>query len=238
MTFCTLTKSLGAAALMLSLCSWAAWADPPRHDGFPQHSGSGFPARNMHYDVRYNHNHYYPRPGYAVPALPHGYYETRYRDSPYYFDRGVWYRPHGDRFVVTLAPIGLVVPVLPPFYSSLWVGGSQYYYADDTYYAWRPEERGYVVVDPPDDSQVTQPGSGGPNTSAGANEFFMYPKNGQSQQQQDKDRYECHRWASDQTGFDPTQAGGSVSESQAGQKRSDYGRAFSACLEARGYSVK
>jgi len=233
---------LAAVTVAISLCSSAAWADPPRRDGFPQHGGNAFPSRNMHYDVRYNHNHYYPRPGYAVPALPRGYYEARFRGNPYYFNRGVWYRPYGGRFVVSVAPVGLFVPVLPPYYSTLWVGGTPYYYADDTYYAWRPQERGYVVVDPPDESQVTQQGpaqSGGPSSApSSSDEFFMYPKNGQNQQQQDKDRYECHRWASDQTGFDPTQAGGSVSESQSAQKSSDYGRAFTACLEARGYSVK
>src|SRR5579863_3923727 len=39
---------------------------------------------------------------------------------------------------------------------------------------------------------------------AQANGMFIYPKNGQSQQLQDKDRYECHTWAVNQTGFDPS----------------------------------
>ena len=32
---------------------------------------------------------------------------------------------------------------------------------------------------------------------------FLYPKKGQSAEQQDKDKYECHQWAVGQTGFDP-----------------------------------
>jgi len=32
---------------------------------------------------------------------------------------------------------------------------------------------------------------------------FLYPKKGQSAEQQDKDKYECHKWAVGQTGFDP-----------------------------------
>jgi len=32
--------------------------------------------------------------------------------------------------------------------------------------------------------------------------MFIYPQKDQSQAQQDKDRYECHRWAAGQTGFD------------------------------------
>jgi len=36
--------------------------------------------------------------------------------------------------------------------------------------------------------------------------MYIYPSKGQSQQQQDKDRYECHTWAAQQTGFDPSKA--------------------------------
>lgn len=35
---------------------------------------------------------------------------------------------------------------------------------------------------------------------------YFYPTRGQSSEQQDRDRYECYRWAVDQTGFDPGQA--------------------------------
>jgi predicted lipid-binding transport protein (Tim44 family) len=39
--------------------------------------------------------------------------------------------------------------------------------------------------------------------NATAQELFTYPARGQSQDQQERDRYECHRWAVQQTGFDP-----------------------------------
>ena len=35
-------------------------------------------------------------------------------------------------------------------------------------------------------------------------DMFIYPGKGQDQAQQDKDRYECHSWAVQQTGFDPS----------------------------------
>ena len=41
---------------------------------------------------------------------------------------------------------------------------------------------------------------------AWAQDLFVYPSQGQSQEQQSRDRYECHIWAVQQTGFDPTQA--------------------------------
>jgi len=37
-------------------------------------------------------------------------------------------------------------------------------------------------------------------------DVYIYPNKGQSQQQQSKDRYECHTWAVQQTGFDPSRA--------------------------------
>jgi Glycine-zipper domain len=42
------------------------------------------------------------------------------------------------------------------------------------------------------------------NSAAQEGGLFVYPLKGQSQEKQDKDRYECHRWAVQQTGFDPS----------------------------------
>lgn len=36
--------------------------------------------------------------------------------------------------------------------------------------------------------------------------IFVYPTNGQSAEQTDRDRYECHIWAVQQTGVDPSRA--------------------------------
>ena len=36
-----------------------------------------------------------------------------------------------------------------------------------------------------------------------SDEFFIYPNKGQSQEQIDKDKFECFQWAKQQTGFDP-----------------------------------
>ncbi|MDE2250193.1 MAG: hypothetical protein KGL25_02140 [Gammaproteobacteria bacterium] len=79
-----------------------------------------------------------------------------------------------------------------------------------------------------------EPATTAPPTST---ELYAYPKNGQNREQQATDRYECHRWASDQSGFDPTQPLGGVSSADADAKRDAYQRAQRACLEGRGYSV-
>jgi hypothetical protein len=131
--------------------------------------------------------------------------------------------------------LGLYFATLPYYYSTYWWGGVPYYYADNTYYQWDGTVGQYVTVAPPAGLVQQQGGQSGgaPAGQAASQDLMVYPKNGQSEEQTKKDKYECHKWASGQTGFDPTQAGGS-----APNRRSDYVRAQMACLEGRGYSVK
>jgi hypothetical protein len=190
-------------------------------------------SRGRVFDDRYGHGRYYPPRGAVIPSLPDGYRHYHYGGHSYFFHGGTWYAPYGPRFVVTYPPVGLFVSVLPPFYTTLWFSGVPYYYADDVYYRWRADMNGYVVVDPPAEQNVDRTPS-----SAGGDDLFVYPTNGQSAEQQAADRYDCHAWARGQTGFDPTQEGGGVPAAESGQRRSDYLRAMTACLEARGYSVR
>ena len=149
----------------------------------------------------------------------------------------MWYASGPGGFVVAAPPRGLVVSVLPPFYTTVWLGGVPYYYADDVYYRWDPGVSAYQVVAPPPGAD--NPGQPPPQAApAQPSELFIYPKNGQNQDQQAQDRYECHSWATQQTGFDPTQPAGGVSADQNGAKRTEYRRAMTACLDARGYSVE
>lgn len=125
--------------------------------------------------------------------------------------------------------LGLYFASLPVYYSTLWWDGVPYYYSDNTYYRWNGTVSQYETVSPP--PELAQQGAA--PTSAAA-DIIAYPKNGQSQEQQGTDRYQCHRWAADKTGFDPTQ----LSSAPAPGRRSDYIRAQTACLEGRGYSIK
>jgi hypothetical protein len=67
---------------------------------------------------------------------------------------------------------------------------------------------------------------------------YFYPVRGQSPEKQDRDKYECNTWAVQQSGFDPTKAGGGGAPEVAVAKRNDYFNARVACLEPRGYSVR
>jgi hypothetical protein len=208
--------------------------DHGRNDhGRNDNGGHSQPRGDSRVDNRYSHNRSYPSRGYVAPLLPLGYHSVRYRGSPYYYSRGAWYRPYGPRFVVVAPPIGIGVGFLPPYYTRVWFGGMPYYYADDTYYMWRPERREYVVTERPSGAAHVDD-----SASEGSDEIFVYPKNGQSEELQGTDRYECHAWAVGKTGFDPTRPSGNVNDSEIDSKRADYRRAEGACLEARGYSVK
>jgi hypothetical protein len=123
--------------------------------------------------------------------------------------------------------LGLYFATSPYYYSTYWYGGIPYYYADNTYFTWDPAAGQYRTVAPP---------AGAPNQPGGQapSELIVYPKNAQSQNQQITDRYECYRWAVSQLGYDPTSAGGGTVR----RDLTDYNRAQTACLEARGYSVR
>jgi hypothetical protein len=123
-----------------------------------------------------------------------------------------------------------ISPTLPLYYSTYWWNGVPYYYADNTYYIYDSGAGQYQTVAPPE-GLVNQEGQ----APAASSQLIAYPKNGQSTEQQAKDKFECHQWATTQSGFDPTQ--GSAANVTA-QKRSDYMRAQGACLEGRGYAVE
>jgi hypothetical protein len=186
----------------------------------PQHGG-------YMYGNRYWHGaHYYGG----------GYYHGGYWPYVYFRPGWAWY-----------------LPVLPVGYATFWWGGYPYYYWNNLYYTWSPGYNGYVVTDPPPVSDYSDPttgaagfdpnavtaapeegaGSAQPDGAApgGAGDVYVYPRNGQTEQQMSNDRYECHAWAVNETGFDPTR------QQNQGDPQ-EYRRAMVACLDARGYSAR
>src|SRR5215468_4625366 len=218
-----------AAGVLLLLMTAGAGAQQPEH-GHGSHAGREAPY-SAHYDTQYNHNHYYTTRGVAVAAVPGRPYVVAHGGAHYYYSGGVWYAPRGPSYVVVGPPVGVFVPVLPPFYTTVWFGGVPYYYANDAYYVYGGDQ-GYEVVQPPADPETAiagpqgPPYPGGPPPSANGpppaeEDLFVYPQNGQSPEQQADDRYQCHAWASQQTGFDPTKGGGGVAPDQTVAKSAD-----------------
>jgi hypothetical protein len=223
-------KFLSGASGLLLIGLLAAGFGHAESDGSAATRGRGGVTDN-----RYNHGYYHPPRGAWVRTLPPGYRPYYHRGRPYYFHDGVWFEPRAGGFFIVRPPVGLQVSVPPPYFTPVWIGGVPYYYADDTYYRWIPSMNAYQVVDRPAGADAPEPP---PLTDTTAGTSFVYPRNGQSPEQQATDRYECHAWSRGETGFDPTQAGGNVMPNENTSRRSEYQRAMDACLEGRGYSVK
>lgn len=163
------------------------------------------------------------RPGHAVDRFPDQYWKVPYRGQDYFYSGGYWYRPNGPGYVVVRPPYGVRVNVLPSYAQEVWLSGALFFLVADTYYQYQPASREYVVVDPNVAVQAPQ-----------ANyDVIAYPAYGQAPQQQEQDRYQCHRWAVEQSGFDPAQA----SYAPPANVADTYRRALGACLSGRGYSV-
>jgi hypothetical protein len=203
---------------------------PPRND----HHWRGDHSRRWDGGSRFGHPNAdwrpinFPRRGHLRHDLPHGFLHLILYTNDYYYAEGVFYRPHNRGYIVVNAPIGAVVAELPRPFEMLLVDGILHYYVNNTYFVDDPG--GFRVVASP--FEVTVPVAGIAGGQA-PGDLYSYPAQGQSPEQQSRDRYDCHRWGVTQTGFDPANA---VIPNDA--RLPDYRRAVSACLEARGYTVK
>src|SRR3954470_3127936 len=138
-------------ATVIAACLFSSLAHAQRREFEREH----YRTPHVVYDDRFHHNHYYPRVGYGVAVLPPGNIALTYRGGGrYFFHGGVWYAPGPTGYIVTRPPVGIIVPVLPPAYSTVYISGAPYYYANDIYYA--PAPGGYAVAQPPADAPVAQ----------------------------------------------------------------------------------
>ena len=155
---CKKLAAVGAAVLMGIGSAWTqhAWSHNGAGGGGAGEAGT---ATHQHLDSRFSHNRYYYDRGYAVHTPPTGgvtdligrngerYY---FQGGNWYRWRGEWYRGWGGAWVVVNAPVGMFVPVLPPYYTAISLSGTRYYYANETYYVWDTLQNEYQVVAPPD----------------------------------------------------------------------------------------
>jgi hypothetical protein len=165
--------------------------------------------------------------GFRLHVLPTPYVRIVIGGLPYFYSRGVYYRPYGSGYIVVSAPIGAFVQTLPEGFIAFTIGLNTFYFINDTYYMWDEARDGFVVVAKP---------VGADKAMAKATEgrLYVYPNKGQSEEQQARDRYQCHLWAVSASGIDPTSEEIQYTE----QERHNYKRAISACLEARDYTVE
>lgn len=114
---------------------------------------------------------------------------------------------------------------LPDDARPIWIGDQRYFLARDTWFMASGSHHRYTPVPAPREVQMV-----------GANMFdiIAYPINDQDLRQQQQDRGLCHRWAIDQSGFDPTNTLLPPSRMQT----DTYRRALAACLAGKDYSVQ
>ena len=116
-----------------------------------------------------------------------------------------------------------------PYVSFGYGFGSPFYpwgYYDPWYSPWGPHVGVGVRVDrtrPRADQKAPEPK---------ALKLYVYPAAGQTEAQLGEDRYQCHVWAADQSGYDPTLG------TRGREDAEGYTRAFTACMEGRNYVVK
>ncbi len=123
----------------------------------------------------------------------------------------------------------VLAPYYAPYYYAPYYAPYYYHYYDSYYYSPYYAPPPVVIREQP--TVYAQP-------PASPERIFVYPRKGQSEKLQAKDRYECHSWAVSQTHYDPTQPASGTPEVQLNQMRADYKRAMGACLDGRGYTMK
>lgn len=154
---------------------------------------------------------------------------------PYYYSR-TWADPGPYYYSPYYGP-GPTVYVNPPVYVQ----------SQPNYVAAAPQPRnvvpqtpsnGVIELGPVNSLPPANSNSGQTQNSnsdqAPSDQWFVYPSRGQSQQQRANDRYDCGRWATNESGFDPDLR--THRNPETGPVA--YGRALSACLEGRGYAVR
>ena len=169
--------------------------------------------------------HYWKyRLGVRLLSLPARHRRLVIGPTVYFYVDGVYFIQQSGVYIVAAAPIGARIAILPYGFRSMYIGPRRFFRVNSTYYRYVVATNDYVVVAPPADV-----------ASAATSESLdpvIYPAAGQSEEQLDQDRYECHRWGLEQSGFDPSIA------NAAGQDGSDrYYRSLKACLMGRDYTV-
>ncbi|MCU1727746.1 glycine zipper family protein [Pseudomonas sp. 7P_10.2_Bac1] len=168
------------------------------------------------------------RPGYVIDRFQGEYHQVPYHGQNFFFSAGYWYRPQGPRYVVVQPPYGIRVTVIPNYAREVWVGNSLFFVAAGAYYTYQPATQDYIVVEPP--VTIVQPA---PQPVSNGYDVVAYPMNGQTPAQINQDRYDCYRWAVDQSHFDPAHAAYAPAQSVV----QTYRQAEGNCLNSRGYQV-
>jgi len=96
-----------------------------------------------------------PKREVVLDRLPRGSHRVSVKGDHYFYHGGHFFRQRGPGFVVVAPPLGAVVAILPPLYTTIVVGGETYYTYQDVYYQRVPA--GFVVVPAPAPVVINEP---------------------------------------------------------------------------------
>ncbi|HEY3809183.1 MAG TPA: hypothetical protein VGL50_04520, partial [Steroidobacteraceae bacterium] len=203
---------------------------PARGEGFRGRAfGPGY-GHFAHWGGGYWGGRFWPAayygPGFAwfLASVPLYCATFWWNSVPYYYYNDIYYTwsPAADGYVATDPPPAGDTP--PPANDGGPAADGGYPADSDGAAAQAPTDAATVENSPPPDAIAPgQFAAGRTGSEGGGDHVFAYPANGQSEQQQTRDRTECDQWAASQAG-------------SAGS--SDYHRAVIACFQGRGYSAQ
>ena len=163
------------------------------------------------------------RVGMRLLTLPARYHAMTVASQTYYYADGVYLIRRGNEYVVVSAPLGARLTVLPYGFRSFWIGPRRFFAFNSIYYVYEAGTKEYVVVEKPEGAETAD---------IATPELVIYPNADQSNEQLTQDRYDCHVWSIEETGFDPI-----AQHSEATTGADHYNRAMKACLAGKNYSV-
>ncbi len=148
---------------------------------------------------------------------------------------GRWHHWSEGRFRLAPPPIGFWLPALPSFHRVWRNAGATYYIVDNAWFR-ATDNGGYIAIsapmEPPLAASPVPPAPPPPAYRSFVDELYAYPKGTQTPARTQTDKQECAQWAGGQVLADPWAL--PYSDAQ----KSNYVRAFSACMEARNYVVR
>jgi len=114
-------------------------------------------VKAQHYQPHHKHHHYahLPKKGF-ISTKPVGAKLIVHSGHNYHFHKGVWYKPHKDKFIVFRPHAGLRIKLLPPEHHVCVVKKRTYFYYYGTYYSKIESTNEYEVVPVPIGAQVTE----------------------------------------------------------------------------------
>jgi len=123
--------------------------------------------------TRVVHHHYrhLPKRGLVVNSVHSNSLSIRFGGIGYRFHSGVWYKPHGAKWMVSRPSYGMRIQVLPVGYRTINIGQRNYFYYYGTYYV--NTDKAYEVVEAPIGAEIGSLPDGSNTVEVDGNIYYV-----------------------------------------------------------------